>query len=82
VYPPKLLKFKSFDGLEVPCMYYHPNDGKMAVPVIVNIHGGPESQSSDFPARLGLKARQKAWLLEAQAPEFGGLGHCPWPLRA
>lgn len=46
VYPPKLLKFRSFDNLEVPCMYYHPNDGKTAVPVIVNIHGGPESQST------------------------------------
>lgn len=45
-YPPKLLKFKSFDGLEVPCMYYHPNDGETAVPVIINIHGGPESQST------------------------------------
>jgi dipeptidyl aminopeptidase/acylaminoacyl peptidase len=46
VYPPKLLKFRSFDGLEVPCMYYHPNDGETAVPVIINIHGGPESQST------------------------------------
>ena len=46
VYPPKLLKFMSFDGLEVPCMYYHPNDRKTAVPVIINIHGGPESQST------------------------------------
>ena len=46
VYPPKLLKFKSFDGLEVPCMYYHPNDGNTAVPVIINIHGGPEGQST------------------------------------
>ena len=46
VYPPNLLKFKSFDGLEVPCMYYHPNDGKTAVPVVINIHGGPEGQST------------------------------------
>ena len=46
VYPPKVLKFKSFDGLEVPCMYYHPNERKTAVPVIINIHGGPESQST------------------------------------
>ena len=44
-YPPKLLKFKSFDGLEVPCMYYHPEESKTAVPVVINIHGGPESQS-------------------------------------
>jgi len=45
-HPPKLLKFKSFDGLEVPCMYYHPEQGKTPVPAIINIHGGPESQST------------------------------------
>jgi hypothetical protein len=45
-YPPKLLKFKSFDGLEVPCMYYHPEQGKTPVPAIINIHGGPASQST------------------------------------
>lgn len=45
-YPPKLLKFESFDGLEVSCMYYHPEQGKTPVPVIINIHGGPESQST------------------------------------
>ena len=46
VYPPKLLKYNSFDGLEVSCMYYHPKDEKTAVPVIIHIHGGPESQST------------------------------------
>jgi hypothetical protein len=46
VHPPKLLRFKSFDGLEVPCMYYHPEEGKTAVPVVINIHGGPASQST------------------------------------
>jgi len=46
VHPPKLLKFKSFDGLEVPCMYYHPENGKTVVPVVINIHGGPASQST------------------------------------
>ena len=46
VHPPKLLKFKSFDGLEVPCMYYHPEESKSAVPVVIHIHGGPESQST------------------------------------
>ena len=45
VYPPKLLRFKSFDGLETSCMYYHPK-GKEAVLVVFNIYGGPESQST------------------------------------
>ncbi|KIK99538.1 hypothetical protein PAXRUDRAFT_822615 [Paxillus rubicundulus Ve08.2h10] len=43
---PKLIKFKSFDGLEVPAMYYHPNDRKSKAPVIIGIHGGPESQAT------------------------------------
>jgi hypothetical protein len=64
VHPPKLLKFKSFDGLEVPCMYYHPTEGKTTVPAVIHIHGGPASQStaeskmsvprSDFSLFLGL----------------------------
>jgi len=46
VHPPKLLKFKSFDGLEVSCMYYHPDESQTAVPVVIQIHGGPASQST------------------------------------
>ncbi|KAF7305220.1 hypothetical protein MKEN_01237200 [Mycena kentingensis (nom. inval.)] len=44
-YPSKPLRFKSFDGLEIPCMYYHPTDGKTIVPLVIDIHGGPEGQS-------------------------------------
>ncbi|KAF8272722.1 alpha beta-hydrolase [Lactarius quietus] len=58
VYAPKLLKFRSFDGLEVPCMYYHPNDGKTAVPVVINIHGGPESQST-ADSRMSLRCAHR-----------------------
>ncbi|KAH7882962.1 alpha beta-hydrolase [Phlebopus sp. FC_14] len=43
---PKLIRFKSFDGLDVPAMYYHPNEGKSRVPVVIGIHGGPESQAT------------------------------------
>ncbi|KAG9313807.1 alpha beta-hydrolase [Chiua virens] len=43
---PKLIKFRSFDGLEVPSFYYHPNQGQSKVPVVISIHGGPESQST------------------------------------
>ncbi|KAJ6497168.1 Alpha/Beta hydrolase protein [Mycena vitilis] len=42
----KQLRFKSFDGLEIPCMYYHPNNSKSVVPVVISIHGGPASQST------------------------------------
>ncbi|KAJ7118865.1 Alpha/Beta hydrolase protein [Mycena epipterygia] len=44
--PAKPLRFKSFDGLEIPCMYYHPSDGESAVPLVISIHGGPEGQST------------------------------------
>lgn len=46
--PPQLIKFKSFDGLEIPMMYYHPNNRQSAVPLVIQIHGGPEA-SSAFP---------------------------------
>ncbi|KAF8191512.1 Alpha/Beta hydrolase protein [Mycena galopus ATCC 62051] len=44
--PAKLLRFKSFDGLEIPCMYYHPNNGESVVPAVISIHGGPAGQST------------------------------------
>lgn len=43
---PKLIRFRSFDGLEVPAFYYHPNKGKNKAPVVIGIHGGPESQAT------------------------------------
>lgn len=43
---PKLVRFKSFDGLEVPFVYYHPYDGKKRVPLNVEIHGGPAVQAT------------------------------------
>jgi dipeptidyl aminopeptidase/acylaminoacyl peptidase len=55
---PQLIKFKTFDGKEIPAWYYKPqvdisfNDGKVNgkfsqsknLPVIVSVHGGPEGQ--------------------------------------
>jgi dipeptidyl aminopeptidase/acylaminoacyl peptidase len=49
---PELIKWKSFDGLEITGFLYKPPakfSGKR--PVIVNIHGGPEGQS--FPTFIG-----------------------------
>ncbi|APV49565.1 peptidase S9, prolyl oligopeptidase [Betaproteobacteria bacterium GR16-43] len=43
---PRLIKWKSFDGLEISGFHYQPSakfTGKR--PVIINVHGGPESQS-------------------------------------
>jgi dipeptidyl aminopeptidase/acylaminoacyl peptidase len=48
---PELIKFRSFDGREVPAWYYKPKVDKpkkkrpkVLLPVIVNVHGGPEGQ--------------------------------------
>jgi len=49
---PSLIKWNSFDGLEITGFYYRPParfTGKR--PVIINIHGGPEGQSR--PGFLG-----------------------------
>ena len=49
---PRLVRWKSFDGLGITGFHYHPPPrfaGKR--PVIVNIHGGPEAQAR--PAFIG-----------------------------
>lgn len=44
---PELVHFTSFDGLEIPAFYYAPS-GSDAAPVVINIHGGPESQARPY----------------------------------
>lgn len=46
--PPQLLRYKSFDNLEVPLMYYHPQERRKAVPLVIDIHGGPAAQASSL----------------------------------
>jgi len=41
---PELIRYESFDGLSVPAWVYRPA-GEGPFPVVVSIHGGPESQS-------------------------------------
>ncbi|MDQ2742734.1 MAG: S9 family peptidase [Chloroflexota bacterium] len=40
---PELIRFRSFDGLEVPAFLYLPKSERP--PVVVSVHGGPEGQS-------------------------------------
>ena len=44
---PTLIRFKSFDGRSIPAFYYRPLGLKAGekVPVLINIHGGPEGQA-------------------------------------
>jgi len=41
---PELVHFESFDGLRVPGFYYRRESLESPHPVVVDIHGGPESQ--------------------------------------
>jgi dipeptidyl aminopeptidase/acylaminoacyl peptidase len=58
---PELIKIKSFDGVEISAFVYRPDPGKFPGkrPAIINIHGGPESQS-----RPGFMARNNFYLNE------------------
>ena len=40
---PKIVRYPSFDGLEIPALFYEPDTEN--APVVVNVHGGPESQA-------------------------------------
>jgi dipeptidyl aminopeptidase/acylaminoacyl peptidase len=44
---PKIIRTQSFDGLTISAFVYQPDPAKFAGkrPVIINIHGGPESQA-------------------------------------
>ncbi|TVS12536.1 MAG: S9 family peptidase [Wenzhouxiangella sp.] len=58
---PELITFESFDGLDVPAFVHRPDhDGPH--PVIVSIHGGPESQ-----ARPGFSSTFQYWVHELGA---------------
>ena len=48
---PELIKFETFDGRKVPTFYYRAAPDREPAPVVIDIHGGPESQSRpDFDA--------------------------------
>ncbi|NHM31998.1 S9 family peptidase [Bacillus sp. C11] len=42
---PERITFPSFDKLPVPAFYYQPKNTTKKLPVVLYIHGGPESQS-------------------------------------
>ena len=45
---PELVRYASFDGLEVPAFVYRPREAEGPAPVFVSIHGGPESQARPY----------------------------------
>jgi dipeptidyl aminopeptidase/acylaminoacyl peptidase len=43
---PEIVRYPTFDGREIPALFYEPGEtSENAPPVVVNVHGGPEAQS-------------------------------------
>jgi dipeptidyl aminopeptidase/acylaminoacyl peptidase len=42
---PRVVRYSTFDGREIPAFFYEPETSPENAPVVVNVHGGPESQS-------------------------------------
>ncbi|MBA4116017.1 MAG: S9 family peptidase [Rubrobacter sp.] len=42
---PEVVRYPSFDGREIPALFYEPGTSTENAPVVINVHGGPESQS-------------------------------------
>jgi len=46
---PRLIKYESFDGLEIPAFLYLPADyAGEPIPFIMDVHGGPEGQARPY----------------------------------
>ncbi len=56
---PKLIEVTSFDGRKIPAFVYSPAKAKGPVPVVIQIHGGPEAQS-----RPGFNSTIQYWVNE------------------
>ena len=41
---PELIHYPTFDGRQIPAFYYRPDRANGRLPVVVYVHGGPESQ--------------------------------------
>ncbi|MBW3560246.1 MAG: prolyl oligopeptidase family serine peptidase [Proteobacteria bacterium] len=59
---PGLIRYRSFDGRQIPAFIYKPRAGGGRRPVIISIHGGPEGQS-----RPGFSSTVQYWVNELGA---------------
>ncbi|GHO50194.1 S9 family peptidase [Ktedonospora formicarum] len=41
---PSLVRYPTFDGRDIPAFLYLPKDAPKDLPVVISVHGGPESQ--------------------------------------
>ena len=42
---PEIVRYPTFDRREIPALFYEPGTSPENTPVVINVHGGPESQS-------------------------------------
>ena len=59
---PELVRYPSFDALQIPAFVYRPKTGAGRRPVIIDIHGGPEGQ-----ARPGFNPNYQQWVADLGA---------------
>jgi dipeptidyl aminopeptidase/acylaminoacyl peptidase len=59
---PDLVRYPSFDGLQIPAFVYRPRALEGRRPVIIDIHGGPEAQ-----ARPGFSPNFQQWVADLGA---------------
>ncbi|WP_309628615.1 prolyl oligopeptidase family serine peptidase [Brevundimonas sp.] len=59
---PELVRYPSFDGLQIPAFVYRPTGIRGPRPVIIDIHGGPEGQS-----RPGFNPNYQQWIADLGA---------------
>ena len=59
---PELVRYPSFDALQIPAFVYRPMGGEGRRPVIIDIHGGPEGQ-----ARPGFGLTYQQWVADLGA---------------
>jgi dipeptidyl aminopeptidase/acylaminoacyl peptidase len=59
---PELVRYPTFDALQIPAFVYRPQGGQGRRPVIIDIHGGPEGQ-----ARPGFGLNYQQWVADLGA---------------
>ncbi|MGA8709690.1 MAG: prolyl oligopeptidase family serine peptidase [Thermoplasmata archaeon] len=70
---PKLVRFRSFDGRQIPALYYVPKRRpQRPMPAVLSIHGGPEYQERPGWMYGGLYAWLNAHGIAVLAPNIRG----------
>lgn len=72
---PELIKYPTFDGLDIPAFFYRPPGVEAPYPVILYVHGGPASQIlPDFDPRFQYFLNQGYAILAPNVRGSSGYG--------